>query len=593
QDLIRMKEEDEIYASTLFDTVFPEIKDEFRRGGYEAIKDYWKTAIRVANFCGQKNEYLLLHYLFHEKENFKEHYKEYVDVLFKLNTMFKDIIYVARDLTVEKALDPKYVEICMQSESIGTTADFAYLTTVGELSEDEAGEALYSAPAVEIPNAEYRLKAKLKKTGKLTPVADQIISKCIEDYIWLLVGTMNDKHEKPKEERQKLINDFPVEGLYDLVVREAENISIPSFKEVIFPVLMRKMKEANMDAMEFVKHCDPEMKDLSILIHTFAKFTKLNPLLSTIRTQKKRDEFFKTLISVVNPEKDGLKDGLFIYQTMNVLMKGDLKYLPKMEKSLKDAYENSEGNRKLIYGIMASAHESFVKSEKDFFAELGKKYPMQKLSALEQKELVNKDNEVIQQYFFYNDGDGRESFDHMMSLYGAWEKEDHESFMILKKVIGDISILKYVNKPQAEDEGIDGIKKYLEDKDLSTIEIVHRGHSYHVRKTIERIPKSARIVFLGSCRGFSLIDNVIKKAPKAHIISTKATGLMTVNDPLLKLIDETIARGEGIEWDSLWEEAGKKLSTNSEWKYYVNPAKNSSVQFINVYNNHKIPDEEL
>ncbi|MBU1151561.1 hypothetical protein KJ632_01890 [Patescibacteria group bacterium] len=30
-----------------------------------------------------------------------------------------------------------------------------------------------------------------------------------------------------------------------------------------------------------------------------------------------------------------------------------------------------------------------------------------------------------------------------------------------------------------------------------------------------------------------------------------------------------------------------EFSEESEWKDYVNPAKNSSVQFINVYNKHK------
>ena len=53
---------------------------------------------------------------------------------------------------------------------------------------------------------------------------------------------------------------------------------------------------------------------------------------------------------------------------------------------------------------------------------------------------------------------------------------------------------------------------------------IHRGHSYFANSTIEYMAPSSKIVFMGSCGGFHLIDSILHKSQDAHIIASKQIG---------------------------------------------------------------------
>ncbi|MFH0799742.1 MAG: hypothetical protein V2A66_06130 [Pseudomonadota bacterium] len=143
----------------------------------------------------------------------------------------------------------------------------------------------------------------------------------------------------------------------------------------------------------------------------------------------------------------------------------------------------------------------------------------------------------------------------------------------------------YANKPTSEgvEKGPDEIQKVFSKRNIQSIMVVHRGHSFHAGETIGRIPRIAKIVSLGSCGGYNNVSAVLERAPEAHIISTKGTGTMNVNDPLFKMLNEAILTGEDINWPEFWRRAEGRFGGMDEFRSYIPPHRNLGVMFLKAY----------
>lgn len=254
-----------------------------------------------------------------------------------------------------------------------------------------------------------------------------------------------------------------------------------------------------------------------------------------------------------------------------------------------------------MFGEKAVVNETWLK-------EMSEKFKLPNLTELKSADLFNKDNTNIQQYFFYDDRkdklwDGHNSFKSLLSFYGAkvdWDKEgniipikktlsadwwvqDKGSYVLITSVGKPKKIEIYANKPTNPDDGPEEIEKVFKDKNIQTIMVIHRGHSYHAHETIKRIPSIAKIVSLGSCGGYNNVEGVLKKAPNAHILTTKGTGTMTINDPLMKMLNVDIASGRNLNWPEFWKRAEGSLGKNKDFASYVPPHKNLGVMFLKTY----------
>jgi hypothetical protein len=79
------------------------------------------------------------------------------------------------------------------------------------------------------------------------------------------------------------------------------------------------------------------------------------------------------------------------------------------------------------------------------------------------------------------------------------------------------------------------------------------------------------------------MNAVLERAPEASVLSTKGTGTMAVNDPLLKMINGEIVAGRDINWPRLWARAQERLGDNPNFKDYIAPHKNLGVLFLKAY----------
>jgi hypothetical protein len=103
---------------------------------------------------------------------------------------------------------------------------------------------------------------------------------------------------------------------------------------------------------------------------------------------------------------------------------------------------------------------------------------------------------------------------------------------------------------------------------------------------MKRIMPSARIVILGSCGGYNNINEVLTISNDAHIISSKQTGTMYVNDPILQSINGSLLAGKNIDWITLWKDLSAKFSgvdAKEKFDDYIPPYRNLGAIFIKAY----------
>ncbi|RYZ33389.1 MAG: hypothetical protein EOP49_35975, partial [Sphingobacteriales bacterium] len=93
---------------------------------------------------------------------------------------------------------------------------------------------------------------------------------------------------------------------------------------------------------------------------------------------------------------------------------------------------------------------------------------------------------------------------------------------------------------------------------------------------------SSRIVFMGSCGGFNLINAILKKSPDAHIVSSKQIGKRDINKPFIQLLSEKLRNGTDINWIPFWKEFRKNANVEG-FDDYIPPHKNLGAIFIKAY----------
>jgi len=114
--------------------------------------------------------------------------------------------------------------------------------------------------------------------------------------------------------------------------------------------------------------------------------------------------------------------------------------------------------------------------------------------------------------------------------------------------------------------------------------LVHRGHDYHLAATIPLIPRSAQVVFLGSCHGTQALADVVAAAPRAHIVATRGIGTKDVNDPFLRAMNAHLLRHGGrLDWTALWRDLRRSLGDQEHFAGYIPPPANAAANFLARY----------
>jgi hypothetical protein len=400
--------------------------------------------------------------------------------------------------------------------------------------------------------------------------------------------------------RFRVLDPLTPEELYYLVVLNEDEIYTSSYLGV-YDRIFQRMKSPGGDSLIMAVHGDYFRK----FIKMAAAYNKLEHFLGTMSKQN-AGTIMKSF--VIHLENAGEEEAVDVADSYSSIVGKSPALARFILDEVKDNYEKNlaAGDQKgiIIYHLLQTLFESADSTKKvDLAAELG----IPPIYTVDHSSLTDDSGRVIQQVFFYGDKDkdGQNSYADFMSLFRPkaktkpeWKITDNPQWTTIVSTHGQ-PVLIFANKPLFGDDDPDAkaqkaLDDYMDDHGLKPTIVIHRGHSYHVRYTIEQMPSTARIVVLGSCGGYNNLSEVLKISEDAHIISSKQVGTKTVNEPILRAINNTLIAGKDIEWLPMWRELEASFQKDPEAREkfddYIPPYKNLGAIFIKAYR--KAMDQE-
>ncbi len=414
----------------------------------------------------------------------------------------------------------------------------------------------------------------------------------------IFVREINALHESPDAVRFKILQPLTAQELYYLAVSSEDEIYTSSYVAGVYPLMMSKIGNRGDSLLA------------SVGFDRFKKFIKMaagyNTLNDFLKSFPKGEDAQAVMTAFVNglEKSEGLEDGVDVadsYVNISERNKPLANYVLSLAKSNYD--KNLLKNNKqgiVMYNLL---YKLFLSADTSNNIDLSKEFGIPPVYNINYKSLTNDSSgKVVMQVFFYGDEDGKMNFNGFIPAFanGNWKKTDDNKYWLSFTSVKGKPMVVYANKwmddekqPGELDKAQEALNSYLEEKGIQPTIVVHRGHSYWVSSTIEQIKPAAKIVILGSCGGYNVIHDVLVHAPDAHIIASKQTGKMFINQPLLNILDEKLRNGNNIDWIPFWNEFRAKAGKIEGFEDYIPPYKNLGAIFIKAYNSAMgVTDEE-
>jgi hypothetical protein len=402
------------------------------------------------------------------------------------------------------------------------------------------------------------------------------------------VREMNDLHEEPDAKRFKCIEKMPPQTLYYLMLYGQDEIYTSSFIGT-FNRMMERMKPMTGDTFLTTLNHDK----FRTFIRMCAGYNTLSTFLASMDIEKKSELMSNFIAGLDRGGDDDLEDAVDVADAYGSVRDSSLAIF--LRNKVKDNYELAYKGRSrkgmVIYGLMAAIFDgSKALSSEDEVIRQSQILNLPPVNLVPYASLVNDSGIIYEQFYFYGDEDGKSSYNNFLSNFrdGKWKIQTEKFWTKISSIQGK-KIIVYANNPIPEpgdEEAQRELNTYLNTNDIHPTFVIHRGHSYHLPLTLEHLAKENKIVMLGSCGGYHNLAVVLDHAPDAHIISSKQTGMMVINEPIIKAINNQLLAGNDVNWISIWNQVEvqmKGAAIKERFSDYVPPFKNLGVIFIKSY----------
>ena len=424
-----------------------------------------------------------------------------------------------------------------------------------------------------------------------TPVAmlgsdgllDMLQRKAIQHFI----NPINDLHENPNPAiRFKAIEPLNAQDLYYMMVLGENEIYTSSYKYAFDRMMQQLGPDPHGDSLLMLVNFDHFKK----FIKMAAGYNKLDMFLKSM--PDKSETLMQAFVS--NLEKTGtLEDAVDVADSYGSITNPELQksMLQNVEANEQRCIKDNNEHGKKIYYLLKMI---FLSADEKNGIDLSKEIGIPPVYTVSYNYLADDSGRIIEQVFFYGDKDGKMSYNSYLTSFPHkdWQITQKKEWTEIKSIKGK-PVWIFANLPldNATDKDANAQKDlidYLDDLGLMPSIVIHRGHSYHLPYTIQQLPENAKIIMLGSCGGYQNLKKILKEAPEANIISTKQTGAMDVNKPIIDALDNTLRNGDNIDWRKMWggltnyfSKAPRELRETFE--DYIPPQKNLGALFIKAY----------
>ena len=403
------------------------------------------------------------------------------------------------------------------------------------------------------------------------------------------IDPINYLHEQNNlNVRMRALDPLTAEELYYVMVMGENDIYTSSYKHSFARLLQRMGSKPRGDSLLLSINMDYFKK----FIKMAANFNQLDTFLKTMPPNN-ATTLMKAFVANLD-ETNNLEDAVDVADSYSsikdtVLLQNILRNVTNNEQ--KNINQNNNKG-KVIYGLLKTIFLSANDNTVDLTAQIG----IPSIYSVDYNYLADDSGRVVQQVFFYGDEDGKTHFPQFVNSFSSkeWKINYKKEWVEIKSLTGK-KVWIYANLPLNNDKNLDDtaqihLSKYLSKNDLQPAVVVHRGHSYWLPRTIDRMTGDAKIIVLGSCGGYQNLNQIINTCPDAHIISTKEIGKGDINRPILNYLNQTIASGKTLVWKDMWDSLSKLFYNDSNkamresWDDYVPPYKNLGAIFIKAYN---------
>lgn len=489
---------------------------------------------------------------------------------------------------IRRSTDPK-VQILVQLSDL--TNGTLYLPFLDELlSKNLSIDDIKAVAENEL--LYYRLLVKtqtkyfMRMNNADTPLlAKELFNMLIRKATDAFVNVMNELHDSPDPVRMRVSDPLTSEEIYYLLVTTEEVIYTSTYTK-LYDRMMTRFSNRRGDSLLMSVHFDKFKK----FIKMAANYNRLDDFLKSmpeIRSNQLMYAFVNGL------QKTGtLEDAVDVADSYGSIT--DIKLQNFLMDQVKENYETSlkkqDRRGEVIYNILQTLFRSSLDSTLNLSTALG----IPPVYKVDFSSIADSTGKVVQQVFFYGDEDGIISFRSFMGLFNGkpeWNVSMGAEWVTITSTKGKPYVI-YANRPLDYKQDLDQkaqehLIEYLKNNKINPTFVVHRGHSYHLKYTIQQMMPSSRIVMLGSCGGYQNLAKILNVNEDAHIISTKQVGSFSVNEPILRAINDKIRNGNNIEWIPLWQQIGTSVKTDTRatelLKDYVPPHKNLGAIFIKAF----------
>jgi hypothetical protein len=394
----------------------------------------------------------------------------------------------------------------------------------------------------------------------------------------MFIEPMNQLHESAEKERFYVVSGLSAQDLYFIILGGESVFYTSSFIYTFNQFLSRVEKEGLENFFERIGYYH-----FGNFLSVCGGYGMTPKLIRKMNEEKFASTFLRYIDRHVNSlqtDQDLILHGMTISEILY-----DIRDFKKAGQIIIDSIDKRKARELYTDLLIQRMYNGFKGILNDSIngklKEIEAKYEVMPVDRLKNRDTI------VQVGLFYDDEDGVTSFANYLNFLPAkeWTREDKGNYLVFRSNSGNpmLIFLNKVNTSAGDAVAQNEMLKAIEDERLNITYFTHRGHSYHLHKSIKRIPESAELVYLGSCGGYNEVMKVFQTNPDAQIISTRNIGSKYINDPVLSKINNEAVANKDINWVTLWSDFGKSFTaknTKELFSAYIPPNKYIGIMFI-------------
>ncbi|MCU0387766.1 MAG: hypothetical protein MUE71_04065 [Chitinophagaceae bacterium] len=466
---------------------------------------------------------------------------------------------------------------------------FLYQLSTGILTRDEINMAVRDSSKYYALLVKTQVEnAGLLKQGVQVPAAklagDVLKRKSMDTY----VNVINGLHDYAAPIRFKSIQNLSPQELYYLIVMNETEIYTSSYMYVynrIFETMSVKSSDSLLQLVNYDKY--------KKFITMASNYNTLDNFLSRMSTESATalmTDFVNNLDKGMG--EDDIEDAVDVANAYAAITDSAMRKLMRdqVNLNLENAYANNNKKAITIYRLEKLIMESSDYGDK---INLSDSLGVQPIYTVKNDYLKDEQGRIVMQMYFYGDGAGKGSFNTLMGLMGdrnQWKINATPKWVQFTSVNTTVPFVLFANRALDEEKDLDedaqrDLINWMGENGFQPSITVHRGHSYYLKYTIEKMLPSSKVVVLGSCGAYHNLSDVLKISPEAYIIASKQVGYGVINVQLFMYLINELKRGKDVAWPTMMDDVAKNVGAGRKGDFddYIFPHRNLGAIFIKAY----------